>query len=362
MNTVVRGLRILAALSLFGVLSVLITGGDAWAGSPAAAPTYAVIGQISGGDAEGLFDYASIDAKMRHLYLAQEGVTVLDLKDGKVRGRVVTATMSHGVIPVSGDLAAVAISSKHRIELFDGRTGVVVAKISTGTTAPGGWHDPDALLLEPRSGLLIAVNGDSGTLVLIDLNRRSVVGTIRLHGKLEFAAADGAGRVYVNEETEMKVAYVDVALRKVIKEVPLRGCEGLSGMAYDSKDNIVISVCGDSGVAKFISASTGHVIASLSVAKGDDAVLFDARRHVAFFPGGDDGELTVVRVLGPGGIKVVQTIPTMPGARLGAVDPVTGNVYLPAGKFGPLVKRPGLPMLPSMIPGSFEFLVVGPRR
>jgi hypothetical protein len=42
-------------------------------------------------------------------------------------------------------------------------------------------------------------------------------------------------------------------------------------------------------------------------------------------------------------------------ARLGALDPKTGNVYLPSGKLGPPV--PPNPW-PTVLPGSFEFLVV----
>lgn len=363
MGTMLKRSSISVFVSAVAALSTIAAVGKVWAAAPVTVPHYAVIKHISGGDAAGLFDYASIDVKEHRLYLAQQGVTALDLNSGKVTARVVAADMSHGVLPIGDGEVAVALSSKHSVELFDGETGAVEGAIATGTNAPHGWSDPDALLLEPKSGLLIAVNGDSGRLVLIDTNRKSVVGTIRLHGKLEFAAADGTGRVYVNEASEGKIAYVDVARRSVIKEVPLKNCEGLSGMAYDPDDHLVISVCGDSGVAKFISASTGKQIASLRVAKGADAVIFDGARHVAFFPGGDDGQLSVVAVLGAGDIKVVQIIPTMPFARLGALDPVTGDVYLPAGKFGPPappMKRPGLPAFPGMIPGTFEFIVVGP--
>lgn len=350
-------------LSAVAALSALVVVGKAWASPSVTVPRYAVIKHIGGGAAAGLFDYASIDVKGRRLYLAQQGVTALDLNSGKVTAHVVEADMSHGVIPIGGGEVAVALSSKHTVELFEGDTGAVVGNIATGSRASHGWHDPDALLLEPKSGLLIAVNGDSGRLVLIDAKRKSVVGTIRLHGKLEFAAADGEGRVYVNEASESKIAFVDVVRRRVIKEVSLKHCEGLSGMAYDRNDRLVISVCGDSGIAKFISASTGKEAASVRVAKGADAVIFDEARHVAFIPGGDDGQLSVVAVWGAGDIKVVQTIPTMPFARLGALDPVTGDVYLPAGKFGPPappMKRPGLPAFPGMIPGTFEFMVVGP--
>ncbi len=45
------------------------------------------------------------------------------------------------------------------------------------------------------------------------------------------------------------------------------------------------------------------------------------------------------------------------GARLGAVDPVTGKIYLPMADYTPASTPGGRP---TMTPGSFHFLVVAP--
>src|SRR5579872_1109749 len=95
-------------LAAVAALSALAIVGKVWAGPSATLPRYAVIKHIGGGDAAGLFDYASIDVKARRLYLAQQGVTALDLNSGKVTARVVAADMSHGVIPIGGGEVAVA--------------------------------------------------------------------------------------------------------------------------------------------------------------------------------------------------------------------------------------------------------------
>jgi DNA-binding beta-propeller fold protein YncE len=207
------------------------------------------------------------------------------------------------------------------------------------------------------------VNGDSGTLLLIDQKEARVVDRIKVGGELEFAAADGKGNVYVNVVSGNSVAFIDIAHRKVIRKIPLKGCDGPSGMAFDAADGLVMSVC-DNGVAKFINAETGTEVASIAVAKGADALLYDARRHVAFVPGGDEGQLSIVSVDGPGRIRVIQTLTTQPGTRLGAVDPNTGRVYLPTVKRDPKappLKLPGLEPIPAPIPASFEFLVVAPQ-
>ena len=56
-----------------------------------------------------------------------------------------------------------------------------------------------------------------------------------------------------------------------------------------------------------------------------------------------------------GPITIIQTLKTPRGTRLGAVDPATGTVYLPAAKFGPPIAP--IPY-PSVVPGSFGILVV----
>lgn len=59
---------------------------------------YVVAAIIPAATANGQFDYASVDAKGRRLYLAQEGVTVLDLDSGKVIPHFVRGRLTHGVV------------------------------------------------------------------------------------------------------------------------------------------------------------------------------------------------------------------------------------------------------------------------
>jgi len=206
----------------------------------------------------------------------------------------------------------------------------------------------------------VAINGESGLLVLIDVHQAKVVGTISIGGHPEFAVADGKGRVYVNVEGKKssEIVAVDIASRKVVQKIPLKGCEGPTGLAYDQGNDLLISVCGDNGVTKFIHAANGHEAASIEVGKGADAVMFDPQRHVAFIPSAEKGTLSVIAVRSATDVAVVQTVTTQKGTRLGAVDTTSGRVYLPAAQFGPPV--PPIPY-PSVLPGTFEILVVAPN-
>jgi DNA-binding beta-propeller fold protein YncE len=307
----------------------------------------------------GAWDYAVVDQQASRLYLAQGGVTAVDLKAGSVTSRLVNAHISHGLAILGDGVVAVDDSVSKVITLFEGVTGKVIAAIPTAGQNPvSGMHALDALVLEPRSGLLVAVNGESGLLLLVDLKEHRVVGTIALGGHPEFAVADGTGNLWinVNHGEASEVIAVNIASRAIVQHVPLSGCKGATGLAYDEAAKFFMSVC-DNGVLKLFDERAARVVASISVGEGADAVMYDPRRHRAFVASADAGTLSVVAIRSATDAVLVQTLPTQRGTRLGAVDIETGRVYLPAAKFGP--PKPPSPY-PSVVPGTFEFIVVAP--
>jgi DNA-binding beta-propeller fold protein YncE len=331
---------------------------------------YRIITSIPGGSAEGIWDYATVDDAARRLYLAQDGVTVLNLDTGKVIPQFVTGRPFHGLVPVhhvlplnGGKAVAVTVVSTNSVDFFDPQTGEIFADVTVGPASEHNWHNPDGLVYEPKSTLLVAVNGDSGSLSLIDTTAHVKSGEILIgKGKLETAIADGSGLIYVNEEQTHRVAVVDVPKRKLVQEIDLNACEEPTGLAYDADDHLVISVCSN-GLAKFISTDTRQEMASVSVGTGADGIIYDAKRHIVFSFGGDNGTVSVIAVHGPKEISLVQTLKTGLGARLGALDPMTGRVYIPVAKFGPPaapIKMPGMEAIPGLNPHTFKFLVVGP--
>jgi DNA-binding beta-propeller fold protein YncE len=342
-----------------GVLLMVAALSMAEAAAPARedAQEYVLSAKIPG--AGGAWDYAVVDDYNSRMYLAQEGVTALGLKSGELTHGLVKGGMTHGLAALGDGSVAVDDAATRTITVFNGATGQVVATIETAHDNPiQGVHALDALVLEPKTGLLVAINGESGLLVLADVKRQSVVGTIKIGGKPEYAAVDGAGRIYINVENHEKaeIVAVDVPTRKVISHIPLRGCEEPTGLAYDRQADLLMSVC-ENGVAKFIRAGNAEEVASLPVGKGADAIMFDPRRRRAFVAGAEAGTLSVIAVRSVTEISVIQTLVTQRGTRLGAVDVATGKVYLPAAKFGPPV--PPNPY-PSVVPGTFAILVVAP--
>jgi hypothetical protein len=112
-------------------------------------------------------------------------------------------------------------------------------------------------------------------------------------------------------------------------------------------------------MAKFLDAATGKEIASIKIAKGPDAVIYDATRQLVLIPCGIDGILEIISVADRDKIASVQHLATQQGSRTGTIDPATGRVYLMASKPDPKgAPAPGAPV--PRLAGSFEVLVISP--
>ena len=336
-----------------GFLKIAATGGIAvglalaGASSAGAAPTYAVSEHIAMPD--GGFDYVTFDPVMRRVYISRrDGLTALDVDTGKLTAHLADGARTHEPLPLAGGTQVLLTNgATNSARLLDAKTGALILDIPTAAR-------PDAAILDAASGLVLVMT-HSGAVTLIDSKTDKPVGDITVGGALEFAAVDGHGRAYVNVEDKNEIAVLDLATHAVVGRYPLKGCESPGGLGYDARTGLLLSAC-QNNVAKVIRAADGAEVASLAIGKGPDAVLMDARRHLAFIPCGRDGVLEVVALRGAGDVAVVGSVPTQPGARTGAVDLKTGKIYLPSAAY--TLAAGGRP---TPTPGTFQIIVVSPN-
>lgn len=317
--------------------------------SPAAAGASGlhVVAHVPGPD--GGWDYASFDPVHSRVYVAHgTAVLAISTADNTLNPAFAAGTGLHAVLPIrTPDAVVTTNSGDQSARILGAADGKLIASVPTGAK-------PDAALFDPASGLVVVANGASGDLTLVDAKAGKAVGAIPIGGALEYAQTDGKGHVYLNIEDKNEIAVVDIAARKVTARYPLPGCEEPSGLAYVAGGRL-ISACAN-GVATIVDAASGRMIKTLAIGKGPDAVLYDPGRRLAYIPCGRDANLAVIALSGPANNTVIDTVATETGARTGAVDTVTGRIYLPAAQYLPLA--PGA-RRPAMKPGSFEVLVLG---
>jgi hypothetical protein len=313
----------------------------------AAAPNYKVLDRIKVGD--GGFDYAVFDSANGRVLMARTNYTVaIDAKTGKVN-ELSSASAGHMAIPIPGTDLLVLPRGKGTVGIVDGKTDKAVAELPAG-------KGPDGAIYDPFSKFVFVMNHNGGDATVIDPIAQKVVATIPVGGVLEFPASDGAGKVFVNVEDKGEIAAIDVKTLQTIAHWPMKDCQSPTGLAYVPGPKLLVSSCGENGVAKVLSAETGAEVASLPIAVGADAVLYDAKRNVVLIPC-RAGELEVISVADPAHISVVQRVPTQEGSRTATLDPDTGRIYAMAAKFGPPANPGGRPQA---LPGTFEVLVIAP--
>ena len=301
---------------------------------------------------EGFWDYLTFDSSTRRLFISRgTRVMVLDVDLDKVVGEIPDTPGVHGIaLAPEFNRGFTSNGRTNNVTIFDLKTLATVGHAAAG-------QNPDAIIYDPASKRVFAMNGRSGDVTAIDAATGNVAGTIPVGGKLEFAAADGKGRVYVNVEDKSEIAAIDAVKLSVLSRWPLAPCEEPSGLAMDTEHRRLFAGCGNKMMA-VMDADSGKVVATPAIGEGVDANGFDPGTQFAFASCGE-GVLSVVHEDAPDKFTVVENVPTQRGARTMALDPKTHEVYLVTAEFGPRPEptkdnpRPRPPMLPD----SFTVLV-----
>jgi len=275
---------------------------------------------------EGGWDYATTDSVGRRIYISHDTrVVVLDADTGEKAGEVPGTQRIHGIaIAAEFGRGYISNGATNNVTMFDLKSLKTLGLIPAGT-------NPDAIIYDSATKRVFAMNGRSGDITAINAADGKVVGTVAVGGKLEFAAADGKGAIFVNVEDKSEVVHVDAEKLKVLHHWNLRGCEEPSGLAMDTQTRRLFVGCGNKVMA-VMNADTGMIVATLPSGDGTDASGFDPETKLAFTSNGE-GTLTVVHEDSPDKFSVVENVPTKKSARTMTLDLKTHNIFLPAADF-----------------------------
>jgi hypothetical protein len=343
--------KIITFLGIAGSLAfamILCFGSFSLSAAPSpGASGYKVIKTIPVGG-EGGWDYLYVDSDARRVYVSRgTHVVVLNADTYEVVGDIPDTQGVHG-IAVASDLGRGFTSNGRadNVTIFDLKT----LKF-TGTTKTDA--NPDAIAYDPVSKRVFTFNGRGKNTTAINAADGTVAGTLALGGKPEFAAVDGKGSIFVNNEDTSELIQIDSQKITETHRWPLAPCKSPSGLAMDQKNRRLFSVC-DEKVMAVVNADTGKVVATPAICEGPDASAFDPSTGYAFASCGD-GNLTVIHEDSPDKFTVVENVPTKRSARTMGLDLKTHNIFLAAADFDPPApgERRG-----KMKPGSFVILVV----
>jgi len=322
------------------------------AGAASEAADYHLVKKIVLGG-EGGWDYFKADPATHRVFIARGTHMMVLGPDGKVLQNVTGFKDAHAV-DFAPDLKRIFTSNggANSVTILDQETLRIIAEVKIPN------RDPDAILYEPISKRVFTFNGEGGNdATAIDAKTGQVLGNIPLGGKPEFAQADGAGRVFVNNEDLNQVIEIDPKGLKVRNTWPLAPCKEPSGMAIDAAHKRLFSGC-HNGITTVFDYSAGKVVATFPIGQGVDANQFDPGTSLVFTSCGD-GTITAAHQDSPDKYTVVQTIATQAGARTMALDTGNHNIYTVTADRGPTppATKDNPRPRPSLVPGTFTLLI-----
>lgn len=303
-----------------------------------------------GGD--GGWDLLKLDASTRRLYITRgTHVIVIDADTGAAVGDIPDTPGVHGVA-LAGDLGRGFTSNgrENTVTIFDLQTLKPITKVGVG-------ENPDTVQYDPATKHVFTFNGRSNDATVIDPVKASVIATIKLGGKPEFAIPDDHGEIFVNMEDTSEIVAIDSVKMEVKARWPLAPCQSPTGLVMDGKNRRLFAGCANQLMA-VVDADSGKVITTLPIGRGVDGTKFED--GLAFASCGE-GMLSIIKEDSPDKFRVLDNVPTAPGARTLAVDKKNNNIYLVTAKFGP-APAPTADQphpRPAILPDSFEVLVFG---
>lgn len=317
------------------------------------APVYSITNRFQPG-ADGGWDFLEVDSAYHLLYVTRgDNVQVIDTTNGQLLTTLAGLHGTHGVA-IAPMAVFITNGKNNSVSVVDRQTHRTIATIM------GTGEGPDAIFYEPVEKRIYTMNHKGGSVTVIDAMTNRLVSTIPALPNMESGVTDGKGMLFVNSESENKIAVIDLHSGKMVASWPLGDCDGPTGLAIDAAHHRLFSTCGNNKMV-VVDSTSGNVVSEVPIGGRSDAAAFDAGSGMVYSSNGD-GTLTVVHEDDPAHFRVVANVPTQEGARTMALDLKTHTIYLAAASYGQALDastgaaRPRKPMLP----GSFRILVVTP--
>jgi YVTN family beta-propeller protein len=310
----------------YALLAVLL--GLAAAATLAAPPSgYHIIKKVTLPGAGG-WDYVTVDEVGRRVYVAHATqVEVLDADTSDLVGTIPNTPGVHGVAIASEfDRGFISAGKSDSVIIFDLKTLKPVGEVKVG-------KKPDAIIYDPATKHVFAMNGDSDNATVINAADGKVVGTIDLGGGPEFAAADGKGSVYINLEEKAETVHIDSNALRVLHHWPLAPGGTATALAFDPQTRRLFAGCRGGQLMVVLDADSGKIITTAPIGERVDAAAFDPATKLVFMSTGG-GTIAVFHEDSPDKYTLLENLATNPGSKTMGLDPKTHRLFVPANVGG----------------------------
>ena len=310
-------------LKLTTAISVVLATGAAHAAQSTAASVLPLkaVATVPLPGASTRFDYMSVDANARRLYISHmngDELLVFDLRRRRVIAQI-PAPGVHGVlaVPELGRVFASATNAR-QVLTIDARTESIIAG------APAGLY-PDGLAYDPRERHVFVSDESGGVETVIDARGRRVA-TIKLGGSAGNVQYDAvSGMVLADVQTRNDIAVIDPRTNKIVRRVSVPGCANDHGLLVDSPHRLAFVACDGNAMLLTLDLTRMQFTGGATVGANPDVLAFDSSLG-RLYVSAESGEVAVFVERGRKLEKLGQAF-LAPNAHTVAVDPATHLVY-----------------------------------
>lgn len=275
----------------------------------------------------GGWDYLSVDETARRLYVSHATqVVVLNADTLEIIGSISGLSGVHGIaIAPEFGRGFITAAGTDSVVIFDLKTLAKINDVKVG-------KKPDAIVYDPSTKRVFAMNGDSENSTAINAADGSVAGTVSLGGGPEFTVADGKGNVFVNLEDQSELLRIDAKNLKVQDRWPVAPCQAPSSLAYDPANSRLFLGC-RSKVLAVVDSTNGKVVASYPIGEKVDASIFDSKSKTVFSSTGD-GHIYAFHQETPDQYTALPVVTTVAGSKTMTMDSKTNTLFVPVRDSG----------------------------
>lgn len=308
------------ALLALSVLGTLLFGGATVGAADGSLPLQTVA-RIALPGASVRFDYTSLDPTTDRLYIAHmdaNELLVLNLRTRRVI-KTIPAPGVHGVlaVPQLGRIYASA-TNDHQVITLNSRSGAVIAR------APAGDY-PDGLAYDPVERHIFVSDESGGVETVIDSGGHRIA-TVSLGGEAGNVQYDPGSRlVLADVQTRDDIAVIDPRTNRVVRRVPLPGCDHDHGLLVDSAHRLAFVACDQNAMLLTLDLRTMKITGRALVGSSPDVLAYDDSLR-RLYVSAESGNVAVFAEDGHGLTKLGQAF-LATEAHTVAVDPRTHLVY-----------------------------------
>ena len=275
------------------------------------------------------YDYLAYDPRNRNLLMGRrdDGVFVYDTVSRRLVTKIAQSEGANAALLVPSVGRGFSTNEDGSTTVFALRGYGVIKRVKFA-------KDADAAVFDPVTGQVALLSGDSKLITLLDPRSLAITGRIAMpSNKLEGAAPDGEGGIFVAERDRAMVVHVSLKSRSITAEWPTTGCVQPTGLAFDSAHQRLFVGCrGAAPVLAVLDSKSGRVVATPAIGRGNDGVAYDAARGRIFTTNGVDSNLVIFHQDDPDHYRFEQALTTRPGARTIAFDAAGERVFTVAAE------------------------------